>query len=94
MPHSPTPWVFKEADGDEIIEDANGHRVHYDTQYYPSGLDSDDARFIVSSVNRAAKLEALLREIDAKIVFETAVSDGTGNDLQRRVEVALGIRTE
>lgn len=46
------------------------------------------------SVKRIAELEALLREIDAKVVFEAAVADGTGNDLQRRVEAALVIRTE
>lgn len=42
---------------------------------------------------RIAELESLLREIDAKVVFETAVADGTGNDLQRRIEAALGIGT-
>lgn len=45
------------------------------------------------AIKRIAELEALLREVDAKIVFETSVIDGTGNDLQRRVEAALGIRT-
>ena len=40
---------------------------------------------------RIAELEALLREIDAKVIFETAVHDG--NDLQERVEAALGIGT-
>jgi len=40
---------------------------------------------------RIADLEALLREIDKKIVFETAVMDGTGRDLQERVEAALRI---
>lgn len=40
---------------------------------------------------RIAELEALLREIDAKIIFETAVMDGSGRDLQERIEAALGI---
>ncbi len=40
---------------------------------------------------RIAELEALLREIDAKVIFEAAVSDGTGPDLQERVEATLRI---
>jgi len=40
---------------------------------------------------RIAELEALLREVDAKVIFESCVMDGTGNDLQERIEAALGI---
>lgn len=62
--HSPTPWRFeKRPDGDEVIFDAAGKSVHWDTQYYPSGLASEDAEFIVASVNRVGALEAALREI-------------------------------
>ena len=50
--HRPTPWEFISADdGDEIIRAVDGTNVHYDTQYYPSGLATVDARFIVDAVN-------------------------------------------
>lgn len=42
-------------------------------------------------LDRIRALEALLREIDGKVVFETAVMDESGPDLQERVEKALGI---
>ena len=51
----------------------------------------DDIERYRADLNRIAELEALLREIDAKVIFEAAVGDGTGNDLQERVEAALGI---
>lgn len=41
--------------------------------------------------SRIAELEELLREIDAKIIWESAVRDGTGQELEARVERALGI---
>lgn len=45
--------------------------------------------------HRIAELESLLREIDRKVIFETSVMDGTGTDLQERIEAALrsGVQT-
>lgn len=43
------------------------------------------------AASRIEELEALLREIDNKVIFETAVIDGTGRHLQERIEAALGI---
>jgi hypothetical protein len=45
---------------------------------------------ITEMTARIAALEALLREVDANVVFETAIHDGTGRDLQERIEQALG----
>lgn len=66
--HSPTPWTLIVEDGGavEIIQDADGNTVHYDTTYYPSGLTTDDAQHIVSCVNRVAELEAALRSVSAQ----------------------------
>jgi hypothetical protein len=64
-----------------IDEDECGNRPHI------------VAPWVTKAADRIAALEALLREIDNKIVFETSVVDGTGNDLQQRVEAALGIRS-
>lgn len=36
------------------------------------------------------ELEALLREIDNKVVYGAVIHDGTADDLQQRVEAALG----
>lgn len=52
--------------------------------------DEIDCDICRPSRDHVAELEALLREVDAKVVFETAVTDGTGNDLQQRIEQALG----
>ena len=40
---------------------------------------------------RIVEIEGLLREIDKKVVFETSVLDGSGPDLQERIEATLGI---
>jgi hypothetical protein len=59
-----------------------------------SGEQRDFSRLayqVIRHRDRIAELEALLREIDKKVVFETAVMDGSGRDLQERVEAALGI---
>lgn len=42
---------------------------------------------------RNKKLEDVLREIDRKVIFETSVRDGSGSDLQERIEDVLGIGT-
>lgn len=73
MPHSPLPWRYeKRAGGDEVIYAADDTQVHVDTPYYPSGISTYDAQFIVASVNRVAELEEALREI-ARLA---AVADG------------------
>lgn len=46
---------------------------------------------LVKAQARIAELESLLRVINAKVIFENAVPDGSGADLQERVEQALGI---
>lgn len=51
--HAPTPWTFQVEGGVETIRDADGHLVHTDENYYPSGLDTGDAKFIVASANVA-----------------------------------------
>jgi len=53
--------------------------------------DADLDEILADKNKRIADLEALLRDIDRKIVFETAIMDGTGRDLQERVEAALRI---
>lgn len=63
MTHSPLPWSFSVESGDEVILDAAGNAVHTDTSYYPSGIATEDAQFIVESVNRVAALEADLAAI-------------------------------
>jgi hypothetical protein len=90
MPHSPLPWTFLIENGDEVIRDAAGNAVHQDTQYYPSGLATDDAQFIVASVNRAAALEALLRRIDAVVTWETTP---LGRGFQDEIETVLAMGT-
>lgn len=49
---------------------------------HPYQLPTDRARI--------AELVALLREIDNKVVYGAVIHDGTADDLQRRVEAALG----
>lgn len=55
--HAPTPWTLhSEREYErmvEVIRDAEGNIVHEDRDYYPSGLESEDARFIVASANVA-----------------------------------------
>lgn len=63
MGHSPTPWRLEETSRDEIIRDAAGNVVHWDTTYYPSGLASEDAEYIVQCVNRVEKLEEALKSV-------------------------------
>ena len=50
--------------------------------------------FEVSIRKHIEELEELLRECDAKIIFEHAVRDGTGQELQERIEAALGFGLE
>lgn len=63
MSHSPTPWRLVDDAGDEVILASDGTRVHRDTAYYPSGLASEDAAFIVECVNRVAELERELADL-------------------------------
>lgn len=51
--HSPLPWTFETEGADEIIRASDGSEVHRDTDYYPSGLATVDAKLIVQCVNAA-----------------------------------------
>lgn len=57
--HSPAPWTLRPRTvaHPEAIFDSAGNVVHCETDfrfdYYPSGLATEDARFIVASVNVA-----------------------------------------
>ena len=59
----PLPWVLVDECGDEVIRDGRGNAVHYDTQYYPSGLSREDAEYIVAAVNSVSRYELALYRI-------------------------------
>jgi len=71
---------------------ADDMRIEADAYISPDHRWQRTEGLLRNGAERIAELEALLREIDAKVVFESAVMDGTGSDLQDRVERALRIK--